>query len=412
VADRLLVVSSQGGEAISDAVLETRRILHAAAVLRREPSPTGPAPAPQPRFGFDFRGARQGFERCPLLPAAQNVAQLLDDGAPGLTLAFVGLRAGTSAAISTPTFLAPGEAEQGYATVASPTLYPTQTVVAQVEAQSGESLAARLYVYHLDVRDGVERVEGPLVALQAGGNELRWKVPPLQGMPIVRVGLEVVASDAAHGAAGLDDPPAGHAETQAEGAVRLLHLNWSGAPEAFVQEETLATVNGLRQPGWLRAWVSSASNFAGDSRYTCVVSHPEAGGVATLGSLEWQDYVVSSRLSFSLHQSGGLVLRCRGHRRYLAAQFVGRHAVQIVRVHDGARAVIAEAPFPYEEERPYLLEFASHGRLLRVAVDGRTLLEAEESTDGGDSSTSGAAGFVIDSGTLLASGFAVRSLNR
>jgi hypothetical protein len=86
--------------------------------------------------------------------------------------------------------------------------------------------------------------------------------------------------------------------------------------------------------------------------------------------------------------------------------------VQIVRVHDGARAVIAEAPFPYEEERPYLLEFAAQGRRLRVAVDGRTLLEAEEDEEKAAYTAYGAAGFVIDSGTLLASGFAVRSLNR
>ena len=45
------------GECITDAVLETRRILRAAAVLRGEAEPER-----QPRFGFEFPGAVQGFQ--------------------------------------------------------------------------------------------------------------------------------------------------------------------------------------------------------------------------------------------------------------------------------------------------------------------------------------------------------------
>ena len=57
VADRLYAVSADGGECITDAVLETRRILRAAAALRgAEPPPR------QPRFGFEFAGAVQGFQ--------------------------------------------------------------------------------------------------------------------------------------------------------------------------------------------------------------------------------------------------------------------------------------------------------------------------------------------------------------
>ena len=67
VADRLLVVTAEGGRCVSDAVLETRRILCAGAASREDR-----APAPQPRFAFELPGARQGFASCPHAPSRRS----------------------------------------------------------------------------------------------------------------------------------------------------------------------------------------------------------------------------------------------------------------------------------------------------------------------------------------------------
>jgi hypothetical protein len=160
-------------------------------------------------------------------------------------------------------------------------------------------------------------------------------------------------------------------------------------------------------PNWLRAWVSSARHFAPDFKHTYCVSHPEAEGVVTLGTTDWRDYAVSSRLEFSLHKAGGLLLRSQGHRRYYAALLSGGSTVSIVRRLDGQTTVLAAAPFAYAEERLHALEFAAQGHRLTLSIDGEPLLAVEDKEAALDC---GGAGFLIDTGTMLADGFAVRGL--
>jgi len=394
VADRLLVVASEGGRCVSDAVIETRAILHTGAQLR------GMQPPPaSPRFAFEFRGARQGWERCPSLTTAENAS--LEVTGPdqwgdgnGLVLPFANLREGRRAAFSTPTFVALNELTGGYSTVCSPSLYPTQTVTAHLLAEATNLPDLSFYVLFHDQNNQVQRAVSERFVLHRGVNVLSWTLPPMDGMPVQRIGIELLS-------------PQGMGARVADGHVRLLDLDWDAAPANLMQPESLSRMAGTPQPAWLRAWVSSARHFAGDHAYTYVVSHPEDGGVVTMGTREWRDYEVSSRVTFSLHKSGGLVLRSQGHRRYHAARLCGGGSAEIVRIHDGECTVLARGQFPYEEERAYLLNFAAVGTLLSFSVDGVQLLEAR---DADTKMRAGGAGFFVEEGTLLASGFSVRKL--
>lgn len=393
VADRMYVVTADGGSCVSDAVIQTRRILRAAAIY------TGKQPPPAaPRFGFEFRGARQGFALCPSVPQPNPVLRFgnlnEESDESGLLLEYTGLAHGVRAAVSTPVFLDFAELAQNFATIGSPTLYPTQTVVAHVRAFADQNPSLRLYLLHYDRDDRLVRCDGELFTLREGVNALRWTLPPLDGMPVLRLGIELVPAAERYG-------------LRYDGRIALLDLDWAGAPAEFAQGGMLMRSIWNLSPNWLRAWVSSARHFAPDFKYTYCISHPEEGGVVTLGTTEWRDYSVSSRLEFSLHKAGGLVLRNQGHRRYYAALLSGGDTVSIVRRLDGETTVLAEAPFAYEEERTYALDFAAQGSRLTLAIDGAPLLAVEDSDV---TLACGGAGFLIDSGTMLADGFAVRSL--
>ena len=65
-------------------------------------------------------------------------------------------------------------------------------------------------------------------------------------------------------------------------------------------------------PLWLAGFASSAAQFAADFNQTYCVSHQEDDGLVTIGSREWKDYKVESIVYFSLHKSGGLVVRSTG----------------------------------------------------------------------------------------------------
>ena len=216
-----------------------------------------------------------------------------------------------------------------------------------------------------------------------------WRVPANDGMPLFRLGLELAA-------------PSG-ARTPLAGRLGLLNVDWNGAPHDFRQSGMLMSSIWNLRPYWLRAWVSAAREFAPDFELTYCVSHSAENGLVTLGTRAWRDYAVESRLRFSLHRSGGLVLRARGLRRYYAALFSGGDRLAIVARQDGAVHVLAQAAFPYEMERFYALRFAAVGDRLSLAMDGVPRLEGRDHRY-----RSGGAGFVIDKGTMIADGFRVR----
>ena len=383
VADRLLVVTAEGGQSIRDAVLETRDVLRAAAAFRGEAQTSE-----EPRFAFEFPGARQGFAPCPQAPAGAGEIHIMDDAQPGLRLRYE-LAAGGSARFSTPVFLDFDEVIDNFGTHASPTLYATQAVQFVIDSPANGALPAiRPYVLYYDVAESRQELLGEARPLQPGRNEFRWRIPANGGMPLYRLGLEISA-----------------AGNSAAGELRLVSVDWQGAPRDFRQEGVLMSSIWNLQPRWMRAWVSAAREFAPAFAETYCVSHRDADGLVTLGTRDWRDYAVETRLRFSLHDAGGLALRMRGLRRYYAAIFQGGERLAIVARQDGREELLAETPFPYETERPYALRFAAEGERLTLSVDGRELLSARAGRY-----DSGGAGFLIERGTLLADGFRVRAI--
>ena len=385
VADRLLVVTAEGGRCVSDAVLETRRILRAGATGRG-------AAAPQPRFGFELPGARQGFTTCPHAPPGAAPVRVVGSDEAGVLLHYRDLAGSAAGRVSTPVFLDFDEVADNFSTHASPTLYATQEVVARVQAldpAAGSLPNAALYALSYDAADRVQELRSRAQKLRPGANTLRWRVPANGGMPLFRLGLELTA-------------PSG-AQSPLAGSLRLLSVDWDGAPEDFRQRGMLMSSIWNLRPYWLRAWVSAAREFAPDFDLTYCISHSADNGLVTLGTRGWRDYAVETGLRFSLHRSGGLVLRARGLRRYYAALFSGGDRIAIVARQDGAAHTLAQTAFPYEMERLYALRFAATGDRLSLAVDNAPLLEARD-----DRYASGGAGFVIDEGTMIADGFRVR----
>ena len=386
VADRLLVVTAEGGRGISDAVLETRGILRAGAAF------AGAAPpAPQPRFAFELPGARQGFAPCPHAPSNAAPVRVAGSSRPGIVLHYRDLMASSPVRVSTPVFLDFDAVADNFSTHASPTLYATQEVSVRLEAPdlaSDQLPAVALYALYYDAADRVQRLRSAPQSLRPGVNTLFWRVPENGGMPLFRLGLELAA------------PPS--AAVALTGSVRLLSVDWDGAPHDFRQRGMLMSSIWNLRPCWLRAWVSAAREFAPDFELTYCVSHSATNGLVTLGTRNWRDYAVETRLRFSLHRRGGLVLRARGLRRYYAALFSAGDRLAIIARHDGAERTLAQAAFPYELERLYAVRFAVAGDRLSLAVDGVPLLDARDDRYG-----SGGAGFVIDAGTMLADGFRV-----
>jgi ADP-ribosylglycohydrolase len=385
VADRMYVVTSEGGACVTDAVQQTQSVLRAAAAYKGEPYQHEVS-----RYSFEFKGSTQGFVTCPYHKPPYPVVSLSNlnevSAENGLAMRYKSLAPGISCCVSTPVFLDFVELANNFSTLASPTLYSTQTVEATIKTFTDENPTLRFYILYYDANNAVQRLNGDFHTLDKGLNALTWEVPVTNGMPIFRIGIELVS------------------QKKLDGQIVLLSMNWRNAPKQFAQAGMLMASIWDLNPAWLQAWVSSARQFAPDFKYTYCISHTDDEGIVTIGTQDWADYSVSSKLSFSLHQSAGLVLRSKGHRRYYAAVVSGENTVSIIMRKNNTVKKLTSAPFLYQQDCLYAMKFTANANRLTLEIDGTCVLEVE---DADNNYTCGAAGFVVEQGTMLADGFKV-----
>src|SRR5690606_21579505 len=138
---------------------------------------------------------------------------------------YEGLAPGTRGTVSVQTFVDPEpkgvKGTSYFEVLASPTLYPTQTVRATVHAYAEVDPALAFFVDYYDENDEIATLSGSPFALASGVNELTWTVPDTGGHPIYRLGIELTAA------------------RRLDGAITLRSLDWSGAPERFVMGRSM-----------------------------------------------------------------------------------------------------------------------------------------------------------------------------
>ena len=387
VADRMYVVSAEGGECISDAVRETRKLRASAALLR------GDCATPRrARFEFEFSGATQGFRPHQLAGAKQAVTRLGSRGT-GLSVDYRGLAPGAPASIAVETFVEPEppstKGTSYFRVIGSPSLYPTQVVKALLEVVDGGCPAVGLFVEAYSDYGEIRKFRGnETVLAQDGETAVSWVVPDTGGSPIYRFGIELTS------------------EERLDGCTLIRSINWDGAPLDFrlgrAEELSPGLTPWTTETVWLRSFVSSAANFAPDYTTTFSLSHTTDNGVATIGTADWSDYAVESRIVFNQQKAAGLVARARGHRRYYAG-LLGQDKAVIVKRRDGIETLLAEESVELRPGDARCLRFSVIADRLRFEIDGQNELLGTD-----HEYSRGGAGFVVDEGGVLIDGFAVR----
>ena len=394
VADRLYLSTADGGRAISDAVAETYAIVNSGRALR------GLAPlAPKEgaRFHFGLPGAVQGFQveesvECRGTALVENVESTALDGSSGdraLAIRYRGVARGRSARVGTPTFTPPeGLAMPGYVLMASPTLYPGQTIRAALAAGANAAptdcgLCLRVY----DASDSLAIVRGPRLNLAPGERRtVEWTVPPTGGQPIAEVGVEIRAGNEVA------------SERRADGTIYLDYLTWSGSPDVVLARPTEGGTI------WRRAWVDATDEWGARYPEAYRLVQNVGTGMLIQGTREWTDYRASATLTPHLVTSCGLAARVQGLRRYYALLLSADGVARLVKELDGTRT-LAEAPFALELGRPYDLSVSVVGDRIAASVDGETLFDL---VDADQPLTGGAVALVVTEGRVASDAVAVR----
>ncbi|MDQ3512786.1 MAG: ADP-ribosylglycohydrolase family protein [Chloroflexota bacterium] len=383
VADRLYLPTADGGRAITDAVAETYHVVNIGRALAGE-APL--APKGGARFHFELPGSVQGFEADGAGVTVTNVAGHSTLGERSLEIMFSATNGSAPARVATPTFI-PIEAKNlaGYTLLASPTLYPGQTVRAGIAVATSNqgSVTCRPFISVYDGNDVFTPIHGPETVLEPGAtHEVAWTVGETGGQPIAQVGIEVLGDIGETG----------------DLSVYLDYLDWDGAPDVtFHRPSDDGTM-------WRRAWMDGVDDFRPrwPEPYRIVKNH--GTGLISQGTVGWTDYRADAKVKVYLAPSGGLAVRVGGLRRYYAMTLCDDGHVRLIKAMDG-ETTLAETAFPWEFDRWYALSVEVSGTRIQGWIDGEQLFDA---TDDRDPLTGGGVGLVITEGCMGSEAVRVR----
>jgi ADP-ribosylglycohydrolase len=378
VADRLFIPTTDGGRAISDAVRETYEIVNVGRALANQ-APL--APKAGARFHFDLPGSVQGFQ-CDEAPETRgaiivtNVAGHSLSGSHSLALHYHRLAIGRPGRASTFTFIPAVDMNlRTYELISSPTLYPGQTVEAEVEMDASNSCAVEggLFIKYYGVKDSHQLLAGPKVNLKPGERiHLSWTIPDLGGLPIQSVGIEINGSGGASGTLYLD------------------YLTWSGAPKL------LLTRPKIENSFWRRAWVDAVDHWAERYKESFRIAQNDGMGMLAQGTREWTDYSVKASMLSLLATSFGLAVHVQGLRRYYGLLLCKDGKARLVKVVHETN-VLKEIDFPVQFNVTYNLALKVQGQNLQGWVNGELLFDL---VDNDHPLEGGAAALLIEEGTL------------
>jgi ADP-ribosylglycohydrolase len=371
VRDRIYVPTADGGGSITDVAQQANRIVEIArnaAAL--------PVPARTPRFDFAFPGSLQGFQlngpgtvaNEPLPPSTACA----ETGRRGLHV-----RSDGAVELTTATFIPP-EAQQmaSYPLDASPTLYSGQTlsvtiVITELEnlRAGGDAMIVVPFVRFYDDGDTVSMTYGAEQVLPAGTHTLHWRVPDLQGKPILEVGLSL--------------PSGGD-------RVHLARLDWVGTPDTDL----------VRSPGtgemWRRSWVSETDFTHPDPELGLRLVSNGPRRLSTTGSGHWDDYRFEATIRPHAADAVGVAVHVEGLRRYLLLRLTSDGQVQLIRRSDQEETVLARHGLDWQPGRGYAVTIDVAGDTVTALVDGQLIAHLPHS--GG--SSRGAIGISCEGGRL------------
>lgn len=389
VADRMYVVSADGGSCITDAVIETRKLIETSNKFYGNSYDS-----PGARYNFEFPGSVQGFVPIELKSTSQALTRITNanthSSENGLEIQYENLGPGTSASFGIDTFvdLQPKgkEGTSYFDVIASPIIYSTQKVnICLTTFEDG--LQLQPFFVHFDGEDHLHYDFLESIELSKNDNHLKLEVPDYDGHSIFELGFKLVS------------------DKYSNGKIVINEMDFSQEPRNYklgtARDLSPSMTPWTTETAWSKMFVSSANHFAPDYMFTFAISHIGPNGVVTIGNSSWKDYGVASKITLGQQEGAGLVGRSVGHRNYYAGMLREGRA-EIVLVKNGIEKVLTSATFDYQLEHAYNFNLQFKGNQIRLLIDDKEIVTAID-----NEYVNGGCGFIVDNGLIQATGFEI-----
>lgn len=241
----------------------------------------------------------------------------------------------------------------------SPKVYPGQTLTAIVKMDPlcDAEAAASLFAYDDNAK---VYYEGPAVRLNSECKELRYRIPPLSGALISKVGVRFSMIS----------------ERQRGFTVHLCHLSARGAPdyEMDFSKERMDAWGFVQHECSQFTYTRGRWQYEGARLTGAVSSH----GEVLTGARGFRDIAAGCTLIPYTQNGAGLIIRAQGAFRYYAAKLCPG-GVALVKQNHG-ETTLARADFDWRPGNPVRLQLEARGRRIRLYHEGKMLLEASDGT--------------------------------
>lgn len=405
VSDRLYLPTADGGRAITDAVTESLHVANVGRALFQMPLHT---PKNGARYHFELPGSVQGFMADESVDSRgtltiENVPAHSQSGSRSLALQYEGVATGRPARAATSTFIPSKETadyfeRRGYALLASPSIYPGQTVSAALEADSANEHAVDVSLYLRRFRsldDELTLEAGPGRRLQPGERHtFKWTLDGAGNEPVAEIGVAVQSDE------------------RTKGTIFLDYLTWTGEPDVTFTRPDTPLDRRRRDMSiplmWRRAWVNGVDGYDSWWPESFRLVQNRGRGLLMTGTREWRDYQVETEINLHLCSSAGIAARVQGMRRYYALLLSrtdeGRGVARLIRALDGD-TVLAETDFPWEYGDSHVFALQAKGDRLRGFIDylDDALFDVTDNMLAG-----GGIALVVEEGRVMSNEVAVR----
>lgn len=357
VADRIYIPTADPTWGVTDCASEAVEIVNAGHALAGVPRWQ---PKDGAQFHFELPGSVQGFTAVSGDGLLSNV--VLDSADRALRITGHG-----EARFGSPVF-APSKdvakffETRGYSLLASPRVYPGQTVTGRVVGGDNQAEAC-LYVAYYGEDDQSTLSRSELAQVQPGSVCEMELIVPKHAHPVFEVGIEL---------------PSG-------GIVHIDRIAWSGEPDVEL------TRPQDKSSMWRRAWVDGVDSFAAWGEPYRLIQN-SGRGLIIQGTRQWQDYTVSADVTPHLVTAAGIAARVQGMRRYYGLLVHREQEIRLVKMLN-QETVLASCPLTWAMGQRVELELRVEGNKLIGLVDGEAVLEASD-----DELQSGGIGLVVEEG--------------
>jgi hypothetical protein len=365
-ADRLILPTADGSHAASDCLREARHIARIGRKVMGWPEP--PSPKAGAWHHFEMPGALHGY-----LPETkdragggvkevENVPGHSRRGERSMRIAFR-TSAGHVGRISVQT-LGRQEWGGGYATMATPQIYPGQTVIVSGGAGkvSGSS-RLRLFVRSQPPEEGKESLHFSAPrALRAGKTFSHvFKIPALEGKVAADFGLQFESDRAAAGEVFIDT------------------VTQAGKPRFSVKPGVGGRNAPLVFTGVILDADFSRASFSEDKVSMFYAGKNQGQGIVATGNTTWTDYTVEASVKIHLAARAGIMARYKGLTRHISLQLVPGNRARLILRHYDKETILDEKRFRWNFDEVHTFALETKGKEIVGRIDGKTRLKGIDS---------------------------------